>query len=340
MCKHPFILYSAFLLSWSCIAGAQSYNDSDREDGSYAAVTFGNGVGYGAGSTGDKSMKWRTFEVRFGKELEISSIQDAHLRWDVVHYNEGHPDNNHRDGFSTQLVARKKLNQTFSAEAGVGPYYSMNTTMISGTEYDDPRLGALVSLALMTNLDRLAPGLQLRFAVNHVTMPGAQSSKAFMVGVGKDFDPVYSRGRSDSADDSVWYSVMAGNTKTNHGGTNGAVGYSAEAKKIYGSQWAASVAALHEGDDGVRVDRNGVAVQGWFIQPLNDKWTASAGVGPYVANNHRDSRGTEVDALITIQVERSVGKNWKVFASFNRVASFGRNNDRDLGRIGIMRKFK
>ncbi len=337
MSRH-FAFCIPFLLSLAQLAQAQSYTDGGYKNGAYASATYGNGSAYGPAVTGDNSMNWQTFEIRFGKELEYSK-NGTGLRFDVFHYNEGHPENNHRDGFGFQLVARQTLTRVFSAEAGVGPYFSMNTTKIDGVEYDDPRLGAMISLAILAHLDHISPGLHLRVAVNHVIMPGAPSSNAFLIGVGKDFDPVYTRGRGGSTADSTWYSVMVGDSKTNHGGTSAAVGSAFEIKRYVGSQWAASFSGIMEGDDKTQVDRNGVAVQGWFVQPLNDKWTVSAGVGPYVASNCRDSRSMEVDGLITLQLERSIGKNWKVFANFNRIASFNRNNDRDMGRIGISRRF-
>lgn len=316
------------------VAMAQYSESSTKNHGSYTSATYGDGKAYGTGAVDDKSMKAKTFEVRFGHEFD----SDGQLRVDVFHYNEGHPDNNHRDGFGSQIVFRKNINNHISAEVGVGPYFSMNTTKINGTEYDDPNLGALVSLALLANMDRLSPGLHMRFALNHVEMPGAPSTNAILIGVGKNFGSSTYQGNNDISEKPVWFSVTAGTAKTNHGGTSGAQGYGVESK-IYDGPWAASVAAIVEGDDGTRVNRQGVAVQGWFVQPLNDKWTVSAGAGPYVANNSRDARGVELDGLITLQVERSVGKQWKVFASFSRVASFNRNNDRDLARVGISRKF-
>ncbi len=330
----PLVLSTLLLLSAPFCATAQSYDTRGDDRGSYTSATYGNGSAYGTGTTNDKSMKWQTFEVRFGRELD----ENGQVRMDVFHYNEGHPDNNHRDGFGTQIVYRQTISNGLSAEIGAGPYFSMNTTKINGTEYDDPNFGALVSLALLANMDRISPGLHMRFALNHVIMPGAPSSNAFLIGIGKDFDPAPYQSGADSSQKPLWFSVMGGTSKTNHGGTSGAKGASVEIKQ-YDGPWATSLTGIVEGDDGVRVDRQGVAVQGWFIQPLNNKWTVSAGAGPYLANNQRDSGKMELDGLVTIQVERSIGKKWKVFASFSRVASFSKNNDRDLARVGISRQF-
>ncbi|MDB5839282.1 MAG: hypothetical protein JWQ23_1234 [Herminiimonas sp.] len=48
--------------------------------------------------------------------------------------NEGHPDNNHRDGFGIQLVYTNAFVNNLAAEFGAGPYLSMNTTEFGGLQ--------------------------------------------------------------------------------------------------------------------------------------------------------------------------------------------------------------
>ncbi|RFC32401.1 MAG: hypothetical protein DID92_2727745394 [Candidatus Nitrotoga sp. SPKER] len=318
----------------------------ENNNNAYASATFGNGVAYGKDLTGDKSMQWKPFELRFGKEIDtpISMsdklfLKNAKFRFDFIHYNEGHPHNNHRDGFGAQMVYRSQLNRKLNLELGLGPYFSMNTTRIKGVEINDAKLGALFSAAALVDLERFSPGLHMRYALNQVTMPGAHSSIALLVGVGKYFDQVPASKYLESSANPIWLGLSAGIAQTNHGGSEGAPGFSVEAKKYYGSQWGASIAGIMEGDDEVRVDRNGVAIQGWFVQPLNANWSASAGIGPYVAINQRGSDDVQLHGLITLQVERFITNKWKGLVSFSRVATFTEENDRDLFRIGIMRQF-
>ena len=318
----------------------------EKNNNAYASATFGNGVAYGEGITGDKSMEWRTFEFRFGTEINVqaflsekSFLKDEKFRFDFIHFNEGHPYNNHRDGFGGQIVYRKPLNRKLNLEFGLGPYYSMNTTTINGVEINDAKLGALLSIASLVDLERFSPGLHMRFALNHVSMPDTHSSIALLVGVGKYFDNVPARIQSESYGNPIWIGVSTGISQTNHEVAEEALGFSAEAKKYYGSQWGASISGIMEGDDEVRVHRHGVAVQGWFVQPLDENWAASAGIGPYVATNKRGSGDLQLHGLISLQVERFVGKKWKGFVSFNRVATLESENDRDLFRIGAMRQF-
>lgn len=191
----------------------------------------------------------------------------------------------------------------------------------------------------LVDLERIYPGLHMRYALNHVTVPGAHSSVALLVGVGKYFDPVPARMQSESSGNPIWLGVSAGVAKTNHGDTEGALGFTAEAKKYHGSPWATSISGHSEGNDDIRVNRHGVAVQGWFVQPLTEQWAASAGIGPYAAINKRGSGKLQLHGLITLQVERFIGKEWKGFVSFSRVVTFKETNDRDLFRIGVMRQF-
>ena len=318
----------------------------ENNNNAYASATFGNGVAYGGDLTGDKSLQWKPFELRFGKEINIPAfisdklfLKNEKFRFDFIHFNEGHPHNNHRDGFGAQMVYRNQLNHKLDLELGLGPYFSMNTTTIKGVEINDLKLGALLSVATLVDIGRLSPGLHMRYALNHVTIPGAHSSIALLVGVGKYFDQAPPSIQLGSAGNPIWLGVTGGIAQTNHRGSEGVPGFSVEAKKYYGSHWGASIAGIIEGDDDVRVDRNGVAVQGWFVQPLNENWAASAAVGPYVATNKRGSDNFQLHGLITLQVERFITNKWKGLVSFSRVATFTEANDRDLFRIGVMRQF-
>jgi len=104
---------------------------TDSDNNAYASATLGNGFAYGKGIVSGRSMEGRTFEFRFGKEISVPAflaeklnLQEEKFRLDLIHFNEGHPKNNHRDGFSTQMVYRKPVNQKLNLELGLGPYFS------------------------------------------------------------------------------------------------------------------------------------------------------------------------------------------------------------------------
>lgn len=315
-----------------------------NNSGAYVSGVLGDGAAYGGNTSGDRGMKWKGLELRFGKDIDPAVFGAVSLfsamgkiRVDFVYYNEGHPDNNHRDGFSTQLVYSNALRNGLSAEVGIGPYLSMNTTEIGGVQINDSNLGALFSLALWIALDQYSQGLYLRVALNHVAIRDVHSSNALLVGIGKYFREVPAHAEPGSSRNPLWIGAAAGNSVTNQAGTDGALGFSLEARQYRGS-WAASIAAIVEGDDGSRVDQRGIAAQGWFVQPLTGKWAVSAGVGPYVAKNERESGHPRLLGLFTLQADRSISKTMKVFASFSRVITFRERNDRDLFRIGVMKQ--
>ncbi|WP_148415459.1 hypothetical protein [Noviherbaspirillum massiliense] len=310
------------------------------------SAIFGNGKAYGKNVGSDTTVHWRAMDVRFGRDLSPSFFYPASLlsdreklRADMVYYNEGHPNNNHRDGFAAQLVYANRFRRNLAVEFGIGPYLNMNTTTIDGREIDESHWGGLISAALRVGLDQYSPGLHLRIGINHAVVHDAHSSTALMAGIGKYFDAAPAYPDEGSGPHPFWLGVATGSSKTNQTMTDMTYGISLEGKRYWG-QWAASVSALAEGDDGSRVNRYGIAAQGWYVQSLTDKWSVSAGVGPYLARNERASDDNfRVDGLLTFQAERLLSHSVKVYASFSRVQTFREKNDRDLFRIGVMKQF-
>jgi len=335
-----------FLLPLAQAAGASQAPESTPDGyNGYGSVALGNGIIYGRGSIGEKQMRWRSAEIRFGPDIDLFGPVSSERvspgespRLDVVYYNEGHPDNNHRDGYALQMVFRKNLQPRLDVELGAGPYFSMNRTTVNGMESDDDRLGALLSLAFLVRLDQYSPGLNVRLAYNHVIMPGAPSSDALLVGIGKELDSGYPSAPDEPGRHPVWLAASGGFTQTNHSGPGIRFSYAVEAKK-YDGQWATSVSGIEEGDDGVRVNRRGIALQRWYVQPIDAQWSISAGAGPYLAQNKRESDKLKFNGLMTIQVDRTLSNNLKAFLSFGRIVTFADKNDADLFTIGVMKRF-
>jgi hypothetical protein len=94
-----------------------------------------------------------------------------------------------------------------------------------------------------------------------------------------------------------------------------------------------------EGDDEVLVDRRGVAVQGWFVQPVTRTWQVAVGFGPYAARNRRGPYRSGVHGLLTMQAERKLDERTKAFFALSRVKSYQQANDRDVFHAGVMRAF-
>lgn len=332
--KKFFVIFLTAFCALKPSARAQATEGSSASDSpAYIAGALGNGRG------GDErdSMQWRTFEVRFGQELDGSYIiKDGKVRIDVIHYNEGHPTNYHRDAFGAQAVLRVPVRRGIKGEVGVGPYFSMNTTTVNGRELNEKQVGLLASAAMLFYMNSR---VHLRAQYNHVHVPTRASSDALLLGIGQDFGTGYGSSAPDIEAGSIWVAATAGIAKTNHGVSSSSPAYSMEAGKVVNENFAVSVSAIDEGDDRVLVDRRGIAAQVWYVQPLNKRWTASAGAGPYVASNKRGTDRNEVNGLITVRFTRALGNranSWRLNFDFNRVASRD-HNDRDIFRIGAQK---
>lgn len=335
----PSVLVPLLLLA--APAAAQVADPDQR--GAYLSAQLGNGVIHGHNAVGYRYMRWRAGEVRAGRDLNPDIVGEdnvtgrASSRIDFVYYNEGHPDNNHRDGFALQYTYAQRIGAV-TAELSAGPYSSMNTTTENGVQINQARYGILASAALRFPLDHWVRGAHLRLGYNHVWNRNVFHSDAVMLGIGRHFTGVPAFPESDLTRHRVWLGGSFGRSNTTQSNTMSTNSFTVQAKQIRG-KWALSLTAVGEGDDGTRVDRRGLAGQFWFVQPLTEKWTATAGAGPYIAVNRRENNHLGVHALITLQFDRDLSERTKAFFAFHRVKTFREENDRDLFHLGVLRAF-
>jgi hypothetical protein len=322
-----------------------SGNPGGDEHGAYLSLGFGDGRTSGGNSGGDAGggSRWmgrRAFEARAGRD-EPTRLGPGRI--DFVHYNEGHPDNNHRDGFALQWVGVRPLGSTFMGELGIGPYLSMNTTSVGGTQIDDSNWGVLLSIALRLPLETLPAGTHLRLGLNHALIPGAHRSTALILGIGRQFGPAQPRPDTEPVTGPWWFGASVGRSITNLDGTDGANAATLEARKYLDeslAHWAVSGKLVFEGDDNTRVDRDGVAGQVWYVQQVTPRLAVSTGIGPYLARNDRDEdHKTRANLLISFQAERALSRQIRAFVNFNRVKTFRQTNDRDLFQVGLLKRF-
>jgi len=282
----------------------------------YVSAAWGNGEG----GEGD-DMRWRTFEIRIG------SSAASNRRLDFVHYNEGHPENNHRDGFAIEPMFSVSINKKIRFEMGVGPYLSFNTTSRNQKQYDDKNLGILASAVIVYSY--------LRLEYNHVSIHGEHPSDAILIGIGTNFP------EGDVASDkSVQIAIMGSNFKTNRNGTEAALGGQLEIKQCVGKNFALSIDLIEEGEDAL-VDRAGVATQAWYVWWARDNLALSSGAGPYFVWNEREAQETELDGLISIDVQQQVGNSENgvgLLLRFSRIITAD-DTDRDIFSCGIAKKF-
>jgi hypothetical protein len=305
------ICLTALLLACAGIARAQTaptdVTEAPDDHGAYLSLVFGNGRIHGGNAEGNRWMRGRTFEVRAGRQQRTlfgAPLPDSlSERIDFVHYNEGHPDNNHRDGFALQWLMVRQLGVRSAIELGVGPYLSMNTTVIDGRQVDDANVGALFSLGLRMPLGDLPAGTHLRIGYNHVQMRNVHRSDALMIGIGRQFGRAEPDPATDPANGDTWFGASVGNSITNMAGTNG------------------------------------VAGQLWYVQTVTPRFAMSAGLGPYVARNRRDDNVTHANLLISFQAEQALSRHMRAFVNFNRVKTLRDTDDRDLFQLGLLTRF-
>jgi hypothetical protein len=308
----------------------------ENDPGAYLSLTFGNGRMHGENGEGTQWMRGRTFEVRAGREQPGLF---GNGRIDFVHYNEGHPENNHRDGFALQWVAVHPF-----AEFGIGPYLSMNTTTLDGRQRDDSNLGLLLNAAVRIPLNFMPDGTHLRVGLNHVWMRDVHDSTALLVGIGRQFGAASANPSTEPSYDRPWFGISFGNAITNMSGTDVAYAATLEVRKYMDpdgpyKHWAASLKYVDEGDDGARVDRHGAAAQAWYVQQVTPRFSMSAGLGPYLSRNSREDDRFRTNLLISLQAEHALSRHTRVFLNFNRVKTLRQTDDRDLWQVGILKRF-
>jgi hypothetical protein len=312
------------------------------DPGPYLSAQLGGGRIDGGNASGNRWMRSRAGEFRFGRpQTSLSGTTGA--RFDVVYYNEGHPDNNHRDGYALQeVVSVRTAGGRLGAELGIGPYLSMNTTFIDGRHLDDTRWGLLLSAALRIALSEGPDSAHLRIGFNHVAMREVHRSNALMLGFGRQFGASAPDPDTAPGIGATWFGISGGAAVTSMPGTGtGRITvFEASRDLNHGpAHWAGSARLLFEGSDGVRVDRRGLAGQLSYVQQVTPRFSMSAGIGPYVARNRRDDNQTRANLLMSLQAERALSDRTRVFFSFDRVKTFLRRDDRDLFLVGVRKRF-
>lgn len=322
-----------------CTASVHA-GEAAQERDTYLSAQLGGGRIAGGNASGNRWMRSRAGELRIGRAF--GEATDSRI--DVVYYNEGHPDNNHRDGYALQWTRSWREGELLSGEVGIGPYFTMNTTLIDGRQLDDGRWGVLLSAALRVRLSSAPAGTHLCIGFNHAQMPGVHRSDALMVGIARQFGAV-TQGPIADASHGLWYGISAGTAVTSMPGTNTGSSAILDAGRDINhgaAHWAWSARFLFEGDDGKRVDRRGVAGQLWYVQEVTPGFSMSAGIGPYLTRNRREQPvpdRTRRNVLISLQAERALSDRTRIFFDFGRVKTFLRMDDRDLFLVGIRKRF-
>jgi hypothetical protein len=262
--------------------------------------------------------------------LGFEHINDGHFSEPV-----GNTTTNHRDGYAVLVWLDAPVGSRAKFEAGVGPFFAMNTTSNlhgDGREVDEKQLGVVGAGAFVLNL---GGGTGLRVQAEYAKMPRFDT-KTLLIGVNQVFDGADAPS-SDGGDASI--GIFGGSAITNRGGHVGRAAAIVEYQKTIDEAMRYSVDVIAEGaDNGAQTHRTGVAAQAWYVSPSAGRCRLAVGAGPYVAaETAQADKGAKLLAVVSVSGECELGKGWKVVPRFTRVVS-GYNKDADLFLIGFVKE--
>lgn len=276
-------------------------------------------------ATHDRSHAWG---------LEYTEQVAPYFGLSLLYLNEGHLNDQRRDGFGMQAWARTSpLGGRLTLAAGVGPYYYFDTTRRGQADYaNDHGLGLIYSLgAVMQVADRWS--LQLR--LNRVDPRKQSDTNVVLVGIGYQLDgaparssaiALYTAARPNEV------TVFAGQTIVNSFESEPGVAAGIEYRRAFSRHVEWTVGFLKEGD-GHFVRRKGITAQGWLTQwALDDQISFGIGLGPYLAVDRRDAgqadKRDRLAGMVSLSARYRFTPQWHARVTWNRVlADYDRDTD-------------
>jgi hypothetical protein len=270
---------------------------------------------------------------------------DEHDALSYSWLNEGHVQDNHRDGFALQYWRRGMFfDRRLSLAAGVGAYNYFDTiASVDGKRYIDSHgWGPIFSLSATWFTDER---LFYQLRLNEILVSRSYSTFSAMFGIGYELDAPKRRGSlaggtSDSVSSGNEITAMAGRTEVNSLRSPGAFAYGFEYRHGFGRYIDGTISWINEGHTELNT-RSGAAMQLWLRRSFFDnQLTLGVGAGPYYAlDTHRVKDGTDtggkVSVLLTMSAAYNFTGHWYVRASWNRVmTSYDKDSDIYLGGIG------
>ena len=294
-----------------------------------------------AGSLNNQKVQERSFAA----ELGFSQRMNDFISLSAEYYNEGHPRQHHRDGFTSQLWLRTPYPE-YGASFGVavGPYYYFDTTTGLGAASDYRNLhgwGKLFSASAKWHFKKRS---YVELRVNHVNAHGDGDSNSVLIGMGYELKNVPDRERlkTERPGDRLLM-VQAGQAIVNSFESERAAAYGIEYRDTVTQNMEWSVTALNEGRVGL-VQRKGVAGQIWLLRPFTDRTVLELGGGGYLMrdrinrNNANEASKTHLVPIVTIGMRYRINPDWRAQLSFSRVVT-DYHRDSDILLVGIGRVF-
>jgi len=283
-------------------------------------------------------------------DLEYVHALGEHGAVSLAWLNEGHFDNDHRDGQTVQFWLRERVfDPRLVLSAGIGPYFYYNTARASeGASYSDDHGWGGVLSASAKWYGRHRWYYEMR--VQRIIANASFDTTALLAGVGYQLERPASPGPvtdpTDVADKTTGreLTVYVGQTIVNSFNSELGLARAIEYRQGISPHVDWSVAWLHEGDARL-VRRNGILAELWLVRDFLEKRVAlSAGAGMYIAiDQYRsDQMGEEGDetvaAVVTASGSYRFGRHWLTRVSWNRIVT-DYNRDTDAILIGLGYRF-
>lgn len=270
---------------------------------------------------------------------------DEHNALSYSWINEGHVQDNHRDGFALQYWRRGTFfDRRLSLAAGVGVYNYFDTiAAVDNKRYIDSHGWAPIFSLTATWFTE--ERLFYQFRLNEILVSRSYNTFSAMFGIGYELDAPNGHGplsgsTSSSMPSGNEITAMAGWTEVNSLRSPGAFAYGVEYRHGFGRYIDGTISWINEGHTQINT-RSGAAAQIWLRRSFfNDRLNLGVGAGPYYAlDTHRVKDGTDtggkLSLLLTMSAAYNVTRHWYVRASWNRVmTSYDKDSDIYLGGIG------
>jgi hypothetical protein len=258
--------------------------------------------------------------------------------------NEGHLNDDHRDGPCAQLWLRSKVfTDRLTLGVGVGPYYYLDTTQTTddGPFFDEHGWGAVLSFDAGWQLnDRWLAHLRYNF----VDASSAFDTRTINLGLGYLLPPQEGVGAEGSTAAGEWakreeVDLLGGVTIVNSFESERSTAWYADYRHSFSRYFDWTVGVLHEGDPRM-ARRNGLVAQVWGRHALcGGLWTLGLGAGAYWAVDKRsggDGAGDDesLSGILTMSATRRLGADWLARISWSRIVT-GYDRDSDIVLVGV-----
>lgn len=291
-----------------------------------------------------------TDEDAYSWAMEYQHALGEHTAVSFSWLNEGHFQNNHRDGQSVQLWTRARiLDPRLSLSAGIGPYFYFDTTRArqAASYSDDHGWGAVFSLATTWYADNRW-FYQLR--ANRIVANGSFDTTSLLAGVGYQLEaptspgPVTAPAGSTQRTTANELTVYLGRSIVNSFNSEVGVAKSVEYRRGIAQNVDWTVAWLAENDSRL-LRRNGAVTQLWLVRDfLDNRFMLGAGAGLYVAiDRFRAAQSGEQgdrteSGIVTATASYRLDRHWLTRVSWNRIVT-DYNRDTDVILLGLGYRF-